>query len=463
MKFLATTVLILACLTAKSQSTFRLQMGYASTDRLFSILQIPNGDIVVAGTSVDNGLGNESELWVTRLSPDGTIQWSRFYGGSSDEFGGYLAPGEDGNFWLCGATWSFGKGYDDLWVLKLDSTGEVIFDTTYGGPNSDTPSGICATIDGGVAIVGTTIPDSIVSNSEITLTKLDSDGHLVFQREFGGPIFDYGRAVIQSRDGNFFLAGTYDASSSNQNDPALRFFLIATDEQGDSIWTRHLAHPNLPDVVGGQPRTIVQLGDGSLLAAGDMTVRFWPDGKIEWIDGNLRTNTATAAGPSGFLLAHEVALRRLDQNRNVIWSVPMDEFFPDMILLSPDSGIVLAGYTSATSNSYLDGLVLKTNCEGELIDDACTKDPISPQPKLEIRIGPNPVQGSLRIELMGMQESEFGQLNFYDTRGRLVTTIDHIQNEVYEYSTTQLASGIYMIRVMIEEKILLQQKLIVYQ
>jgi hypothetical protein len=409
---------------------------------------------------VDNGEGKESELWVSRISTTGSVLWTKFYGGPDDEFGGYLAHGVDGEFWLCGSTWSFGNGYDDVWVLKLDQSGNTLLDTTIGGPNSDVPAGICATADGGVAIVGISIPDSGSRKSDISLVKLEANGRLEFQKEFGGPVFDYGKAVVQIADGGFLLAGTFDTAPSTQNDFDLRFFLARIDRQGDTVWTRNIVHPSLPSIVGGKPRQVVRLGDGSYLAIGDMSVRFWPNGQIEWIRGDLRGNSVAAVGKSDFLLAHEANIKRIDKNGTLLWSVPIVDFSPDAMCLSLDRGIVLAGFTDATSNGYLDGLVLKTNCQGELVDNECSLDSTPSTGELEVRLGPNPITEHLQIEWMGLEEGETGRVEIFDTRGRRIDTIGNMNNAEYIHSMESLPSGIYLIRAFIAKSLIYQQKFI---
>lgn len=279
--------------TGMAQSTFRLQLGGAFTERFYSVMETPEGDLMVAGTSLTNALGDASELWVCRVSAQGDLLWSRFYGGPSNRFGGFLAPATDGHFWLCGATWSKGAGCDAIWLLKLEGNGDVVFETTFGTPGSEFPEGIVATDDRGVASVGTALPDTTQRNSMITLWKASADGQLDFTQGYGDPHLDLGRAVANASDGGFVLAGTVNEAPPHA-DADLRFFVVRTDPVGDTLCTRKRTPPRLPSLVAGKPNQVIQLGDGSFVAIGDMAMRLLPQGDIAWTDGDLGGSGAVA-------------------------------------------------------------------------------------------------------------------------------------------------------------------------
>ncbi|GAB6135205.1 CGP-CTERM sorting domain-containing protein [Thermococcus prieurii] len=92
----------------------------------------PNGDIIVAGETDSFGAG-ATDAWVLRLDANGNVIWQKTYGGSSWDYANAVAITENGDIIVAGKTDSFGAGEGDVWVLRLDANGNVIWQKTYGG------------------------------------------------------------------------------------------------------------------------------------------------------------------------------------------------------------------------------------------------------------------------------------------------------------------------------------------
>jgi len=89
------------------------------------------------------------KLWVIKLDKQGNIVWDRTYGGSEDDFLWSLIQTIDGGYAGAGVTESKGAGGEDLWVIKLDKQGNIVWDRTYGGSQDDFTNALIQTIDGG--------------------------------------------------------------------------------------------------------------------------------------------------------------------------------------------------------------------------------------------------------------------------------------------------------------------------
>ncbi|GAG86167.1 unnamed protein product, partial [marine sediment metagenome] len=106
--------------------------GGSSNDRASFIQQTGDGGYVLAGYTRSFGAGEE-DVWILKLSSSGDIEWQRAYGGSSNDRASFIQQTGDGGYVLAGYTRSFGAGEEDVWILKLLSSGNVEWQRTYGG------------------------------------------------------------------------------------------------------------------------------------------------------------------------------------------------------------------------------------------------------------------------------------------------------------------------------------------
>jgi len=209
------------------QQTF----GGSSDDIAQAMDVTPDGGYILAGTTasvngdVTTGHG-KTDVWVVRLNSDGTLIWQKTFGGSSDENAQAIKQTADGGFILAGPTTSFNgdvtgnHGATDFLVMKLDANGTLLWQKCYGGSSVDVPYALDQTSDGGFVIAGTTYS----SNGNVTgnhssgdywIIKLDKNGNLVWQKAYGGSAFDFAHAVAQSRDGGFLVSGYARSNDGN--------------------------------------------------------------------------------------------------------------------------------------------------------------------------------------------------------------------------------------------------------
>jgi hypothetical protein len=107
-------------------------------------------------------------------------------GGVRNEEPRSLQATSDGGYVVAGPTNSFGAGANDMWVLKLDTGGDIQWEKTYGGPRPDVAHAIQQTSDGGYIVAGFTMSFGAGSR-DYFVVKLDSDGGIEWQRSYGAP------------------------------------------------------------------------------------------------------------------------------------------------------------------------------------------------------------------------------------------------------------------------------------
>jgi len=211
----------------------------------YSVQQTSDGGYVVAGQTDSFGAGN-SDIWILKLASDGTIEWQKTYGGYASDGANSIQRTVDGGYVVAGETSSFGAGSTDIWVLKLSSDGTIEWQKTYGGSQRDEASFIQQTVDGGYVVAGETSSFG-AGSTDIWVLKLSSDGTIEWQKTYGGYASDAASSIQQTVDGGYIVAGftnTYGVgkpdililklSSNGDIDPACNFVNESNADVSDS-------------------------------------------------------------------------------------------------------------------------------------------------------------------------------------------------------------------------------------
>lgn len=200
-------------------------------DGAWSVQLTKEGGYILAGYTSSRGEG--SDLWLVMTDSEGNEIWNRTFGGSGEDVGTYVAATRDGGFIVVGSTKSYGMGEERLWLLKTDSNGSLLWDRTFGGFVSSSGDGgwsVCEIGDEGYIVTGYT-KSSAAGGKDLWLIKTDSYGNLVWDRTYGGPKDDVGMSVIQAGDG-YVLAGRTASFGSGEDD----IWLLKVGPDGRELW-----------------------------------------------------------------------------------------------------------------------------------------------------------------------------------------------------------------------------------
>jgi Secretion system C-terminal sorting domain len=238
--------------------TIRWQKCYGgfNTDMECQVQLTIDGGYIIAGTSYSNngdvtGNHGQSDYWVVKTDSSGTIQWQKSYGGSWYEYFGNIRQTIDGGYIISGSSSSNdgdvtgNHGADDYWVVKIDSSGTIQWQKSYGGSNNDGGYCIQQTIDGGYIIAGTTssIDGDVTGNHggmDYWIVKTDQTGTIQWQKCYGGSYDDVGLSINQLTDGGYLIAGL---STSNDGDVTGNhgwndYWVVKTDLSGIIQWQK---------------------------------------------------------------------------------------------------------------------------------------------------------------------------------------------------------------------------------
>jgi len=183
----------------------RIYGGAGGFEEAYSVVQTRDGGYALAGYTNSYGAG-DSDFWLVKTDSAGVAQWNKTYGGIDGDVASSMVQTGDGGFALVGYTWSYGAGGTDLWLVKTDATGNVQWSRTYGGASDDAAYSVVQTSDEGYAIAGHTFSFGAVSGDS-WLVKTDLAGRLQWSQAYGGAGSDSAYSVVQTDDGGYALAG----------------------------------------------------------------------------------------------------------------------------------------------------------------------------------------------------------------------------------------------------------------
>ena len=353
--------------------------GGSGEDTGQSIIQTIDGGYAILGfsNSLDGDLQYKTlevnDYWLLKLDAEGNLQWNQTYGGSKDDRGQSLVQTFDGGYALTGYAMSddgdgsVNQGFHDNWLLKLDASGAIEWEKSFGFSGHDHSYDILQTDDGGFFFTGflditsaradgnTEKGNTLTRHGvgEFWGTKIDASANLQWRGYFGGSNNDRSHAVVRSEDGGFVMAGfsesdDFDISSTQGS---YDYWLVKIDGQGNFLWERSFGGSGI-EISYDIDNTL----DGGYVVAGNS---FSVDGDI----GNYK-------GESDFWLI------KVDDFGKLIWERSYGGTGFDAaqaVRSSKDGGYYVVGNSKssdldATSNSGENDIwIIKTDNQGSLI------------------------------------------------------------------------------------------------
>ncbi|MFC1972623.1 hypothetical protein ACFLVE_04395 [Chloroflexota bacterium] len=246
--------------------------GIPAEEHADSVQQTSDGGYIVSGRTESFGAG-DMDFWVLKLTSGSSIEWQKAYGGINDDHTHSMQQTSDGGYIVVGCTESFGAGDNDAWILKLNAQGTVEWQKTYGGTNYDWAMSVQQTVDGGYILAGGT--ESFGAGYEDAwILKLNSQGTIVWQKTYGGTSDDWADSVQQTTDGGYIVVGSTESFGAGYEDG----WIFKLNSQGSVEWQMTFGSSIDSDSI----HFIQQTSDGGYIAAG-WTESFGAGGEDAWL------------------------------------------------------------------------------------------------------------------------------------------------------------------------------------
>lgn len=237
---------------------WKKNLGGDDFDSLLDVIRTSDGGLLAVGsTNSNNGQisGNHGsrDAWVIKLDTNGNLEWSKCFGGTEVDSFNKVVELQDGNFVIAGISYSTNgdvtnpKGDRDMWIVKINTLGDLIWQKSYGGSAFDSAHNIIELDNGNLIIAGGSASsdgDTAINsnNTDFWVFKTDAIGTIIWERKFGGSEDESIGAMMKTSDNGCIISGQVFSSSGA---PSASFGLsdvglIRLDVNGNTIWTTNV-------------------------------------------------------------------------------------------------------------------------------------------------------------------------------------------------------------------------------
>jgi hypothetical protein len=349
----------------------------------YAVRETPDGGYVTAGYT-SSAVADDRNVYLVKLNSLGGIVWEKQYGGSGYDEAHDLQvlPGDSG-FVITGYTRSFGGYGSDVYLLRTDSAGDTLFTRSYDATVNDKGYSICETTDGYV-VCG---HSQTATEYNVYLIKTDSQLDTVWTRTYGGPGLDVGLSIkVTPADFGFIIAAQTDSYGAGSLDG----WALRTDSNGDTLWTRTVGDSllnrffSVDTTYGGGYVFAGQYGSVPFEDRKFYAAKLAADGAVEW---------------------------------EATYGSPRDECVALSVDQTSDGRYILGGYIRPAAAGDADAFAIRLGS-----DDESGAEPVTLPPGLGLTALPNPSGGRVRI-CFTLETKSRAQIDIYDVAGRLVRSV----------------------------------------
>jgi uncharacterized delta-60 repeat protein len=214
--------------------------GGSKSDQVYAVAATQDGGIAVVGHTRSKGAG-QSDVWLLRLSETGDLLWERTFGGAQNDRARTIVAMEDGSFVVAGMTRSYGSSQGDAWILKVDNSGDLLWERTFGGDEEYAIFSIAAMPDSGIIATGY-VDEGDSFGFELWVIRLNPQGERLWDRKYGRGVFDAGTAITATEDNGAIVAGVTSKDGFRSDDA----WVLRLNASGDIVWDQTFGGPE-PD------------------------------------------------------------------------------------------------------------------------------------------------------------------------------------------------------------------------
>jgi hypothetical protein len=447
-------------------SLWHKTFGGDEHERAFTVMEEEDGIYLIAGATQSYGNG-EYDAFLLKLDNNGEIIWEKTYGGSQDESIMSICPALYGGYVLAGSTATNAQGLSDIWLVLVNEEGDSLHSVHYGGLTADQAFCIIPNIDQGYTCVSR--KSVYLMGDQVYIMKLDLALDTIWTKTFGYENQDYGRAIIQTDDGGYVIAGSTYSSYTAESGNA---WVIRTDSNGDTLWTKQY---------GGNDEDVfyaaVETYDGYMFAGQTRSfnaaiidvfvVRTDLDGEVIWskyyggnnadyayfIDRTDQEEFVIVGYSGSFNENDDVYAIKIDGEGEVIWQehygIAEDSERMYGAALTSDGGLIATGIMDYYMELQDDLFVLKLGPGNTGFEDQFDSHMPS------FYNFPHPVSYKTVFCFQLMQTSAI-QIEIFDMSGRVVRSLSMglfcQGKQHFELDLSELESGVYFSRLISEDR-----------
>jgi hypothetical protein len=306
-----------------------------------SIAATSDGGYIMAGWTQAYGVANGyDDVYLVRTDGDGDVLWTRTYGGNATDDGLAVAQTSDDGFLIAGGSNSFGSNGSEVYLIRTDANGDTLWTRTYGGPGEEYAHGMALTADGGAIIVGQSgVVGGPNGGLNAYVIRIDATGDTLWTRTYDGGTDNFANSVSEVVGGDHILAGTgYFGASSME--------LIRIHDNGDVVWNKEFSNGNM------EGRSAIPTADLGFIACGQNAY----DACLVKVDGSGAVQWAkTYGGPN---IDYGYCVREIPGGGYVFSG---EQFSHTWLVRTDVQGDTLWHHTYATGNATTNQVVLNAD------------------------------------------------------------------------------------------------------
>jgi hypothetical protein len=190
-------------------------------DEPSDVIETSDGGYLVVGGAQSRSSSTQNEILVTKINSSGDLQWVKWFGDTIYQDQTYsVKRTSDGGYIVAGRTGSYGSGNADIFLMKLDGSGNAVWARAYGSSGPDFGYDVQITWDGGFVV------------DYSIIVKTNSSGNVQWYKVLGGTQTDVFYSVVQTSDGGFIATGRTHSFGSGNADAFFSGVRLTVDHNG---------------------------------------------------------------------------------------------------------------------------------------------------------------------------------------------------------------------------------------
>ncbi|MFA6235268.1 MAG: hypothetical protein WC824_13920, partial [Bacteroidota bacterium] len=214
---------------------FLRTLDLSEYDEGFEIHQVADGGFVIVGRTWMQHTASVDVLLV-RTDAEGQTLWVKTFGGVYKDEGYAVEQTVDGGFIITGSTESYTNGFNDVWLIKTDANGTMQWSRSFGGTSYDSGQDVVECSSGGYLVAGYT-QVSITGNWFAWLIRTDELGNEIWSKRYGGSERDFGTSAKETEDGGFVVTGSTETGGNGNSE----LWLFKVSANGEFEWERKIS------------------------------------------------------------------------------------------------------------------------------------------------------------------------------------------------------------------------------